>query len=112
MPYFLFPLGDQGDGIANSVRCTSMSSSSISNEEKYGSLGYFLQATHLMCKSNKVGRGTTSVAGRPDVQGGDRKVAPTLYLLFVRQVEAPAETLDTTSRVKDALLTSEEWMAV
>src|SRR2546421_11286429 len=64
MPYFLFLLGDQGDGIANSVRCTSMSGSSISNEEKYGSLGYFLQATHLMCKSNKVGRWTISVAGR------------------------------------------------
>src|SRR2546429_9856553 len=63
MPYFLFLLGDQGNGIANSIRCTSMSGSSISNEEKYGSLGYFLQATHLMCKSNKVGRWTISVAG-------------------------------------------------
>jgi hypothetical protein len=40
------------------------------------------------------------------------RVAPTLYLLFVRQVEALAETLDATSRVKDALLTSEEWMAL
>src|SRR5438105_15537393 len=81
MPYFLFLLGDQGDGIANSVRCTSMSGSSISNEEKYGSLGYFLQATHLMCKSNKVGRGTTSVAGRPDVQGGDR--TGRRYIIFI-----------------------------
>ena len=50
--------------------------------------------------------------GDPTCKGATARVAPTLYLLFVRQVEAPAETLDTTSRVKDALLTSEEWMAV
>ncbi len=50
--------------------------------------------------------------GDPTCKGATARVAPTLYLLFVRQVEAPAETLDATSRVKDALLTSEEWMTV
>src|SRR5260370_32143694 len=38
MPYFLFLFGDRGDVIATCLRCTSMSGSSISIQEKHGSL--------------------------------------------------------------------------
>src|SRR6266852_4709189 len=48
MPLFLFFLGEQDNGIANGICRAAMSGPSVSNEEKYGSLGCVIQATHLM----------------------------------------------------------------
>jgi hypothetical protein len=67
-PFRLGLLGDLIDRVANGVCRTTMTSPGVSNEEKYSSLVYFRQASHLLRRitqtENKGDKGCTALRAK------------------------------------------------